>query len=117
MVKLAAIEAIEATGNILFSHTTQVAQELEAITGREYIYFGQFHLNVETGHAVGDEDTEAQLAAIVLSAKMQQQALEAVNHVFELFTSWLDEMLTYAQTRPVHDWISPLPINPEALGV
>jgi hypothetical protein len=48
---------------------------------------------------------------------MQQQALEAVNHVFELFTSWLDEMLTYAQTRPVHDWISPLPINPEALGV
>jgi hypothetical protein len=117
VIKLAAIEAIEATGNILFSHTTQVAQELGTITGREYIYFGQFHLNVETGHAVGNEDTEAQLASIVLSAEMMQQALEVVNHVFEIFTSWLDEMLTYAQTRPVCDWIAPAPINPDALGM
>ena len=117
VIKMAAIEAIEATGNVLFRHTTQVAQELEAITGREYIYFGQFHLNVETGHAVGDENTEAQLAAVVLSVEMEQQALQVVTHVFEIFTSWLDEMLTYAQTRPVCDWISPAPINPDALGV
>lgn len=117
MVKLAAIEAIEATGNILFSHTTKVAQELEAITGREYIYFGQFHLNVETGHAVEDENTEAELAAIVLSAEMEMQALQVVGHVFEIFTNWLDEMLTYAQTQPVCDWISPDPVNPDALGV
>lgn len=125
VIKMAAIEAIEATGNILFSHTAQVAQELEITTGRKYIYFGQFHLNVETGHAAGGEDIEAQLAAVVLSAEMVEQTLQVVTHVFEIFTSWLDEMLTYAQTRlvgdaqtrPVSDWITSVPINPDALGV
>lgn len=117
IVRMAAIEAIEATGNILFSHTARVAQELTTLTGREYIYFGQFHLNVETGHAVGGEDAEAQLAAIVLNPELNQQALQVVNHVFEIFTNWLDEMLIYAQTRPVCDWIAPTPINPDALGI
>jgi hypothetical protein len=53
--------AIEATGNILFSYTIRVAQELQSITEQEYIYFGKFHLTVETGHAVRDDNTEVQL--------------------------------------------------------
>lgn len=99
IVKLAAIEAIEATGNVLFSHTTRVVQELRSITQQDYIYFGQFHLTVETGHAVGDDNTELELASIALSSETKQQALEVVDHVFELFTAWLDEMLTYAKNH------------------
>jgi hypothetical protein len=40
---------------------------------------------------------------------MKQQALDVVNDVFELFTAWLDEMLTYAKTHPVQNWIFPTP--------
>jgi hypothetical protein len=131
VIKMAAIEAIEATGNILFTHATQVAKELEITTGRKYIYLGQFHLNVETGHAAGGKDIEAQLAAVVLSAERMEQVLQVVTHVFEVFTSWLDEMLTYAQTHAhaqtqlagdgiidgIVDGIVSVPINPDALGV
>lgn len=112
IVKMAAIEAIEATGNILFGYTTRVAQELQSITEQEYIYFGKFHFTVETGHAVRDDDTEVQLASIALSLEMKQQALDVVSDVFALFTAWLDEMLTYVKTHPVQNWISPTSINP-----
>lgn len=101
IVKMAAIEAIEATGNILFGYTTQVAQELQSLTKQEYIYFGKFHLSVETGHAVKDANTEVQLGSIALSAEMKQQALDVVNDIFDLFAAWLDEMLTYAKLHPV----------------
>ncbi|KJH73011.1 hypothetical protein [Aliterella atlantica] len=107
IVKLAAIEAVEATGNILFGYTTQVAQELESITKQEYIYFGKFHLAVETGHAVKDDDAEVQLGAITLSAEMKQQALDVVERVFDLFAAWLDEMLTYAKLHPVQNRLFP----------
>lgn len=109
IVKMAAIEAIEATGNILFGYTTQVAQELQNITQQEYIYFGKYHFAVETGHAVSGDHTEVQLASIALSSEMKQQALDVVDDVFNLFTAWLDEMLTYAKTHPVQNWISPTP--------
>lgn len=109
IVKMAAIEAIEATGNILFGYTTQVAQELQSITKQEYIYFGKFHLTVETGHAVTDDNTKVQLASIALSSKTTQQALDVVNDVFNLFTAWLNEMLIYAKLHPVENWLSPTP--------
>ncbi len=109
IVKMAAIEAIEATGNILFSYTTRVAQELQSITKQEYIYFGKFHLSVETGHAVRDNNTDVQLVSIPLSSKMKQQALDVVNNIFDLFTAWLNEMLTYAKIHPVENWLFPTP--------
>jgi len=109
IVKMAAIEAIEATGNILFSYTTQVAQELQSITQQEYIYFGKFHLTVETGHAIRDDNSEFQLASIPLSLEMRQLALDVVNDVFDLFTAWLNEMLIYAKLHPVQNWLSPTP--------
>lgn len=109
IIKMAAIEAIEATGNILFGYTTRVAQELQSITQQEYIYFGKFHLAVETGHAVSEHNSEVQLASIALSLEMKQQALAVVNVVFDLFTAWLDEMLTYAKTHPVQNWLALIP--------
>lgn len=110
IVKLAAIEAIEATGNILFGYTMRVAQELQSVTKQECIYFGKFHLAVETGHVVKNDNTEVQLASITLSSKMKQQVLNVVNDVFDLFTAWLNEMLTYAKLHPpVENWLFPTP--------
>jgi hypothetical protein len=36
-------------------------------------------------------------------------ALDVVNHVFDLFTAWLNEMLIYAKLHPVQNWLSPTP--------
>jgi len=43
IIKMAAIEAIEATGNILFDYTARVAQELQSITQQEYTLGVSFH--------------------------------------------------------------------------
>lgn len=116
IVKMAAIEAIEATGNILFGYTTRVAQELHNITKQEYIYFGKFHLAVETGHAVSDDNAEVQLAFIPLSLEMRQQALDVVNNVFDLFTAWLNEMLSYTKLYSVENLLLPT-FEREAIGL
>ena len=56
ILKLAAIEAIEATGNVFLSCVAQVATELEAITKQKYLYFGEHHLDRENGHTTDSDE-------------------------------------------------------------
>ncbi|MBD2326161.1 hypothetical protein [Alkalinema sp. FACHB-956] len=95
--KVAVIEAIEATGNILFSLTSKVAQELQALNQQEYQYFGQFHFNLENGHAAKSCESEQLLESLVLTEAEQRFAIELVEKVFDIFTAWTDELLAYAQ--------------------
>ncbi|MBE9212075.1 hypothetical protein IQ247_05010 [Plectonema cf. radiosum LEGE 06105] len=99
IIKIAAIEAIEATGYVLFSRTAQVASELTEITGEKYTYFGDFHFNLENGHAMGTEGGEAFLATLDLTESQRQQAYEVVENVFSIFTEWTHELLAYAQKQ------------------
>ncbi|MCJ8280966.1 MAG: hypothetical protein MJK14_14060 [Rivularia sp. ALOHA_DT_140] len=99
IIKIAAIEAIEATGHVLFSRTSQVASELTEITGQKYTYFGEFHFNLESGHAMGTEGGENFLASIKLTDSQRHEAYEVVNNVFSIFTDWTHELLTYAQKQ------------------
>jgi len=99
IIKIAAIEAIEATGHVLFSRTSQVASELTEITGQKYTYFGEFHFNLESGHAMGTEGGEDFLASIKLTDSQRHEAYEVVNNVFSIFTDWTHELLTYAQKQ------------------
>ncbi|AFY56722.1 hypothetical protein Riv7116_4293 [Rivularia sp. PCC 7116] len=99
IIKIAAIEAIEATGNVLFSRTSQVASELTEITGHKYTYFGDFHLHLESGHAMGTEGAEDLLTIIELTDSQRHQAYEIVNNVFIIFTEWTHELLAYAQKQ------------------
>ncbi|MBW4669495.1 MAG: hypothetical protein KME60_19280 [Cyanomargarita calcarea GSE-NOS-MK-12-04C] len=99
VIKIIAIEAIEATGNVLFSRTNKAASELQAITKQEYIYFGHFHFNLESGHAMGSPGGEDFLAKIELTDLQRQQAFDVVNKVFKIFTEWTHELLAYAQKQ------------------
>lgn len=99
VVVLAAIEAIEATGNVVLSLTAEVAQELQQQTDYNYRYFGQHHFCVETGHAMGTDDVETLLEAIELTEEQQAQAFELVEKVFEVFTDSLNELMAYMQTH------------------
>lgn len=96
-VRMAVVEAIEATGDVAFTHFSALADEFQKATGQELCYFGHIHKELETGHAMGTEDIEAQLEALELSPELEQQALVLVDRVFALFTSMFEEWMAYAQ--------------------
>ncbi|MDI1240162.1 MAG: hypothetical protein PSV26_21990 [Polaromonas sp.] len=94
VVRLAIIEAIEETGNILFALTSKIAAQYQRETGVELRYCGEFHFNLESGHAMNND--HAELAQITLDAIQQQDALQRVDLVFEWFALWTHELLAYA---------------------
>ncbi|MCY1083513.1 hypothetical protein [Archangium lansingense] len=96
-VRMAVVEAIEATGDVAFTHFSQLADEFKESTGQELCYFGHIHKELETGHAMGTEDIEAKLEEIALSPELEQQALALVDKVFALFASMFEEWMAYAQ--------------------
>jgi hypothetical protein len=93
--RLVIIEAIEETGNVLFGLTVKIARQIRASEGIELRYLGEFHFNLETGHAMGSED-HAVLAAIPLDDDERSRCLELVDEVFRLFEEWTGELLAYA---------------------
>jgi hypothetical protein len=96
-VRLAVIEAIEETGNVLFALTTQLAQAYTARTGVELRYLGEFHFQLESGHAMNND--HAELAAITLDESSGQDAIARADQVFAWFEGWIHELLAYAQAK------------------
>jgi hypothetical protein len=92
-VRFAVVESIEACGNALFRHTTKLANEYTAATGKELIYWGDFHLARESGHAVEDDAFE--------NAELTEQQREAARRrairIFELIDEQNSDMLRLAQ--------------------
>ena len=101
IIKIAAIEALEAVGNVFFCASSQVASELQKTTRQDYLYFGESHLKLETGHTVGTPEAEGFLAEIELTDSQRQQAFEIIEKIFQIFTEWTYELLAYAQKNGV----------------
>ncbi|WP_427161630.1 hypothetical protein ACQFX9_08775 [Aliinostoc sp. HNIBRCY26] len=99
VVVLAALEAIEATGNVALSCTAKVSKELQQITHKNYRYFGAYHLYVETGHTTGTDNIEQLIASIQLTEEQKAKSLEIVEKVFEVFTEAVHEMMNYAEKQ------------------
>jgi hypothetical protein len=96
-VRMAIVEAIEATGDVAFTGFSELAMEYQKATGQELAYFGKLHKDLESGHAMGTEDVEAKLEEIVLSQEDEKKALMLVDAVFSLFTDMFEEWMAYAQ--------------------
>ena len=92
------IEAIEATGNVLFTEIELLSRELEARLGTRLRYCGEFHFSRESGHAVGAEQDA--LASEALGDQQCARCIALVDRVFELFASWTEELLAYALAHP-----------------
>lgn len=97
VVRLAVVEAIEETGNVLFELTARLAAMVERETGTELRYCGDFHFNLETGHAMNND--HAELADILLAAAQRDDAMQRVDEVFRFFAAWTDELLCFARER------------------
>jgi hypothetical protein len=96
VVRLAIVEAIEETGQVLFTLTAKLAREFQAETGVELRYCGDYHLKLESGHLMAEEHRV--LAAIELTPEQQAHALEAAELVFAWFGDWTDELLRFARS-------------------
>ncbi len=99
IAKLAIMEVIEATGNVFFSTAAPIAEELRTITQKEFLYFGCFHLAVETGHTTGTPEVEQLIENIQLTIESRQEAFEVVENLFEAFTKLTNELLVYAKNH------------------
>lgn len=97
--RIALIEAIEETGNVLFSEMLDLAKAIEQRRGIELRYCGAFHFNLESGHAAGTD--HAAIADIVLNEVTEIRCLCIVEEVFTLFEDWTHELLRYAEAHPV----------------
>jgi hypothetical protein len=98
--RIAIIEAIEETGNVLFNTILGLAKTIESRYGIELRYCGEFHFALESGHSVGSDRLE--IAEIVLDEATQTRCLFLVDEVFALFESWTHELLSYAREHS-HD--------------
>lgn len=97
VVRLAVIEAIDETGNVLFALTTELAKAVQADSGTELRYCGEFHFQLESGHAMNND--HAELARMELDATQRDEALRCVEQVFAWFTDWTHELLRYAHKQ------------------
>ncbi|AMO99608.1 hypothetical protein CAter282_1725 [Collimonas arenae] len=93
--RLAMIEAIEETGNVVFGLTTPLANMIRHETGTDLRYCGEFHLALESGHAQRQE--HAELAKIELTNDVRERCYSNVNKVFAWFEAWTHEALAHVQ--------------------
>jgi hypothetical protein len=93
--RIAIIEAIEETGNVLFSNMLKLSKAIESRHGIELRYCGEFHFGLESGHSVGSDRIE--IAEILLDESIQIRCLSIIDEVFALFESWTHELLSYAK--------------------
>lgn len=96
ILKVAVIEAIEATANVAFPAFAEVTDELQKITQHRYLYFGQTHNSFETGHIHGVDEAEEYLSNLPISDEQKSQAIELVDRVFAVFTELTNLFLELA---------------------
>ncbi len=80
---------------MLFALTAGPARRIEAQEQITLRYLGDFHFNLETGHAMSGAD-HRELAAIALDAEQRAKCLEQVALVFRYFEEWTQELLAFA---------------------
>jgi hypothetical protein len=93
--RLVIIEAIEETGNVLFALTAALARRIEAEEGIVLRYLGDFHFQLETGHAMSGAD-HRELSAISLDDAARSRCMRHVTNVFKYFEEWTTELLAFA---------------------
>ena len=102
--RLTIIEAIEETGNVLFSTMLPLAEAVGKEIGEQLRYCGTFHFELESGHAVG-ADHKA-LANIELSDADRAHHIQMVDEVYSAFEGWTHELLRYAKAHPAREVVT-----------
>lgn len=101
VIKFVVVQVLEATGDVFFSISNEIAFELQALTKNEYLFFGEAHIREENEHVIATAEAENFIAEIEFTDSQRQEALYVVDKIFQIFTEWTYELLAYAQNHPV----------------
>jgi hypothetical protein len=93
--KVILVEVIEKTGSVFLAQTAEVSRQLS--NQPDYLYFGQHHLDCETGHHMGTADIERKLEVIELTADELEKGIRLIDGTYTLYENFLTEMLEFAQ--------------------
>jgi hypothetical protein len=99
LMKLVMVETIEAIGNSILLGSVPLINELSKSTKLKYPYYGEHHLERETGHMNLDGTDFPRVEEIVLSEGQREQAIALVDEIFQSAMKCFDEMLIYAKAR------------------
>ncbi len=99
--KFVVMEAIEAIADIFLSTTKKVAEELESVSECEYKYFGMTHCSCESNHSNGSHENVEYISSLQIEKDVEKEALELVDKVFELFSNFVDVLLSRAKKAKV----------------
>ncbi|MBW4535421.1 MAG: hypothetical protein KME09_15910 [Pleurocapsa minor HA4230-MV1] len=99
--KLIIMEAMESTADVLLSTTKQITEELKLITHQKYEYFGSSHCDAEHDHNTNSKDARQFIKDIQIPLPARENSISLVEKVFELFTEWTNELLSFAQNHQV----------------
>jgi hypothetical protein len=100
ILRLVITKAIEATGHVFLSSTSEVSKQLQPISKVNYRYFGPSHFAVETDRPVEIEHFEKFFENLELSEKTRKKAFELVEQVFKLFTEMVQELMENITSPP-----------------
>jgi hypothetical protein len=92
-LRLVMIEALEAMGNVWLSSTVEAARNHPLYD--QLIYFGKYHLERETGHAIGSNQND--LHSMVLGDDIRIKAEEIVHGLFQRMEDFNSEILQRSQ--------------------
>jgi hypothetical protein len=90
---LAIVETVESTGYAFLSTTAEVCSK---ISGNPYVYYGNKHSNVESGHHMGTENALSYLENIELSDEDFESTKALVDRLYRSYAAFGDEL---------YDWI------------
>lgn len=93
---LAIVETVESTGYKFLSTTAEVCRKFEL---NPYVYYGNKHANVESGHHMGTDDAIDYLEAIALSEKELAATLALVDRLYKAYTEFVAEMYAWVQSH------------------
>jgi hypothetical protein len=94
-LRLAIVETLESMGNVWLEATLVAAREHPAADS--LVYFGEHHLERETGHAIGSSADEVD--ALELPAAMRPLAESVVHGLYDRMERFNDEILNRARAK------------------
>ncbi|MCB1616442.1 MAG: hypothetical protein KDI30_10550 [Pseudomonadales bacterium] len=95
--KVIIVEVVEMTGNVFLSRTRDVCLSLDE--PEAYLYYGQNHLNCESGHHMGTRQVEKKLRSIELGEQQYFKGKVLVDEVYKLYHDFADEMFEFVNHR------------------
>ncbi|UYZ83199.1 hypothetical protein MTZ49_11395 [Entomomonas sp. E2T0] len=86
--RLAIIEAMEATGNVMFKVLAPLANDVKLKYNKELVFCGNTHLSHETGHTIGSE--QRLFDNIAFNTNELELIKQKIDIVFEAFTQFIN---------------------------